>query len=172
MPFIPYFVKPNHLTAFRMIATPFVLWLLLVQNYAVGIPVFILVACTDMLDGSLARVRNEITPWGIFFDPVADKLLIGSVAILVALKYFHPVLVFAAIILDVIPAIRWASTKHVGMAMMANRWGKTKMVLQVCSMSLLLFGIYLQLPILISVGEGALGLAIAFSVVAVLTYSL
>jgi CDP-diacylglycerol--glycerol-3-phosphate 3-phosphatidyltransferase len=172
LPLVPLFLKPNHVTAFRMMMTPVVLWILLAENYVIGVPVFFLTALTDVLDGSIARVRNQITPWGIFFDPVADKLLIGSVAILVGLKYFHPVLIFAAIILDIMPSIRWASHKHAGMIMMANWWGKTKMMLQVTSLMLLLLGILLGLPVLILVGEIALGASLFFSLIAVITYSL
>ncbi len=172
LPFIPAFVRPNHMTALRMVMTPVVLWLLLLENYVWGVPLFVFAAFTDMMDGSIARVRNQITPWGIFFDPVADKLLIGSVAILVALKYFNPAIVFAAIILDILPSIRWASQKHTSTMMMANWWGKIKMVLQVCSITLLLLGIMLGLPILITIGEVLLVISLGFSLVAVITYSL
>lgn len=172
VPFVPHFIKPNHITAFRMVMTPVVLWLLLVENYVIGVPVFVLTAVTDMLDGTLARVRNQITPWGIFFDPVADKLLIGSVAILVGLRYFHPALIFIAIFLDIMPSIRWASSRHMGTVMMANVWGKTKMMFQVISLTLLLLGILFSMPVLIVLGETALGISLVFSLIAVITYSL
>ena len=171
LPFVPYFVKPNHVTVVRMVMTPVVLWLLFAGNYTYGVPVFFLTALTDALDGALARVRNQITPWGILFDPIADKLLIGSVAILVGLKYFHPVLIFTAIILDIMPSIRWASSRHSSTIMMANWWGKTKMILQVTSLTCLLVGILVQSSGLIIVGEVALGISLIFSVIAVLTYS-
>ncbi|MFA5946146.1 MAG: CDP-alcohol phosphatidyltransferase family protein [Patescibacteria group bacterium] len=172
LPFVPQFVRPNHVTALRLLLIPFVLWLLFSENYAIGIPVFLFAAFTDALDGSIARVRNQITAWGIFFDPVADKLLIGGVALVVALKYFHPVLIFTAIILDILPSVLWASTRRSGMIMMANIWGKIKMVLQVSSITLLLFGILLSLPVLISLGQAVLAVALVFSLIAVITYSL
>jgi CDP-diacylglycerol--glycerol-3-phosphate 3-phosphatidyltransferase len=172
LPFVPFFVKPNHVTVFRMLMTPVVLWLLVAENYTVGVPLFFLTALTDMLDGSLARVRNQITAWGILFDPLADKLLIGSVAILVGLKYFHPGLIFAAIILDIMPSIRWASVRNTGTIMMANWWGKTKMILQVTSLTALLLGVMLHVPALILTGEITLGVSLLFSLIAVITYSL
>ncbi len=172
LPFIPRFVHPNHVTVLRFLLMPVVLWLLFVANYTVGVPLFIFAAFTDAVDGSLARIRKQVTPWGIFFDPVADKLLIGSVALLIGLKHFHPLLVFAALVLDMLPSLRWASTRYVGTVMAANVWGKVKMFLQFCSMTLLLLGIMFNLPELIQAGEICLAAALVFAAVAVLTYSL
>jgi CDP-diacylglycerol---glycerol-3-phosphate 3-phosphatidyltransferase len=172
LPFIPAFVHPNHVTMLRFLLTPLVLGLLYSEQYVFGVPLFILAAFTDAIDGSLARVRKQITPWGIFFDPIADKFLIGSVALIVALQYFHPGVVFLAIILDMLPSLRWASTKYAGTIMAANLWGKSKMFLQFVSITLLLCGIVFQMPWLINLGEGVLVVSLLFSTIAVITYSL
>ncbi len=172
LPFIPEAVQPNHVTALRFLLTPLVLWLLFVENYLYGVPLFIFTAFTDAIDGSLARVRNKITPWGIFFDPIADKLLIGSIAILLGLLYYHPIIIFSAIVLDILPSLRWASTRYVGTVMMANVWGKLKMFLQFTSFTCLLLGLALGLPELIIFGEGILAVSLVFALVAVMTYSL
>ncbi len=127
LPWVPVFVHPNHITVVRFLLTPIVLWLLFIENYTWALPVFMLAAFTDALDGSVARVRKQVTPWGIFFDPIADKLLIGSVALLVALQHFNPVIVFIALVLDILPSLRWASTRYAGTIMAANVWGKIKM---------------------------------------------
>ncbi|MDO8435700.1 MAG: CDP-alcohol phosphatidyltransferase family protein, partial [bacterium] len=68
----PYSVRPNHVTAFRLIATPFVVWVLASENYVWGIPFFLLVAFTDAIDGAMARTRDQITDVGKLFDPLAD----------------------------------------------------------------------------------------------------
>lgn len=172
LPFIPEAVRPNHVTVLRFLLTPVVIWLLFIENYLIGVPLFLFTAFTDAVDGSLARVRNQITPWGIFFDPVADKLLIGSVAILLGLQYYHPVIIFAALVLDMLPSLRWASTRYAGTVMMANIWGKTKMFLQFVSFFCLLLGIALGIPELVLVGEVILAVSLVFALVAVVTYSL
>lgn len=173
LPFIPDFVEPNHVTIFRMVATPFVLWILFLGNFVIGLPLFVLVAFTDVIDGSLARVRRKITPWGIFFDPIADKFLIGSVTLVIALKYYHPLIVFPAIALDMLPAIVFlARARPNGQIMMANVWGKVKMFLQFSSLALLLLAIALDLGNLAVVGEGVLGVSLVFSLIAAITYSL
>lgn len=89
VPLIPRFITPNQVTLFRMLVTPIVLVLLALEEFALGVPFFLFVAFTDALDGSLARLRHQITPWGTFYDPLADKLLIGSVVLLVVVKYIN-----------------------------------------------------------------------------------
>ena len=170
--FIPAVIIPNYITVLRFLMTPVVLYFLFIGKYEIGVPLFVIAAATDAIDGSLARVRKQITPWGIFFDPIADKLLVGSVALLVALQYFNPLTVFAALVLDMLPSLRWASTRYVGTVMAANFWGKAKMFLQFCSITLLLLGILFSLPILIMVGELVLLVSLAFAIAAVITYSL
>ena len=131
-----------------------------------------LAAFTDLVDGSLARVRGKVTPWGIFFDPVADKLLIGSVALVIALQYFHPVVVFVAIALDLLPAVVFLSRGANGHMMSANVWGKAKMFMQFSSIALLLLGIALGTPPLIDTAEIILASSLVFALVAAVTYSL
>lgn len=171
LPFIPSFMRPNHFTIVRMLMTPFVLWILYEGSYIIGVPLFVFVAFTDLIDGSLARVRNQITPWGIFFDPVADKLLIGSVALLIALKYFHPIVIFVAIALDLLPSVLFLSRTN-GRMMMANIWGKTKMFLQFVSIFVLLLGITLGIQPMIDAAEITLAISLVFALVAAVTYSL
>lgn len=173
IPLIPRWIRPNHITMLRMIMTPFVVWLLWQESYGWGIPLFVFAAFTDALDGSLARVRKQITPWGIFFDPVADKLLVGCVALTVALKYFSPILVFVAIGLDLLPAMMLLGRKVPrNEPVSANLWGKIKMVLQFCALASLLFGVAFHVQGLVVAGEGILGVSLVFALIAAITYSL
>ncbi len=173
LPFIPAFIKPNHVTMLRFAMTPVVVYLLAIGNLTFGVPLFILTASTDMLDGSLARVRKQITPWGILFDPVADKLLVGLVILVFALRYFNPLVVAAAIFCDLLPLITWGlRTKANRGVMMANLWGKSKLCLQILSLTLLLLAILLQIPVLIVVGQWTLVVATVLGAIAAMTYSL
>ncbi len=170
---IPSAVTPNHITVLRMMLTPVVLYLLATGNLVFGVPLFVFTAFTDMVDGSMARVRKHITPWGILFDPIADKLLIGLVALTFALKYYHPIIVITAVAFDLIPLAIWlVRAKGNRGVMMANTWGKMKMMLQFVSLTMLLLAVVLQLPFLADVGEWTLVLATVFAAVATITYSL
>lgn len=173
LPLVPHFVTPNHITVARMILTPVVLYLLTTSNFVFGVPLFILASFTDMLDGSIARIRRQITPWGILFDPIADKMLIGLVALVFALKYYHPIIVITAVVFDLLPLSIWLlRARGERGIMMANTWGKGKMVLQFLSITALLLGVTLRLGGFIDVGEGLLVLATAFAAIATITYSL
>lgn len=75
---------PNIITAARIVATPFFLWMLLADDGADGpwrwaAAVFFVVAiATDAWDGHLARSRGLITDLGKLLDPIADKFLTGA----------------------------------------------------------------------------------------------
>ncbi len=81
---------PNKLTLSRVIAIPFVMAGLLVEfeNPSLNITakyfaliVFVIATITDLYDGKIARKLKIVTPFGSFFDPIADKLLVSSVMI-------------------------------------------------------------------------------------------
>ncbi|MFB3897795.1 MAG: CDP-diacylglycerol--glycerol-3-phosphate 3-phosphatidyltransferase [bacterium] len=88
---------PNKLTFSRVIAIPFIMVALLLENVTnelnihsqlllvvskyFALLIFIAATLTDLYDGRIARQRKIITPFGSFFDPIADKLLISTVFI-------------------------------------------------------------------------------------------
>lgn len=80
---------PNRITIARMLLIPIFLALMSIEGtiYAwLAAGVFALAALTDMLDGMLARRRNEVTDFGKFMDPIADKLLVLLPMILLTVK--------------------------------------------------------------------------------------
>ena len=137
VPLIPAWVRPNHLTLVRFLLTPLVAWLMLQQEYRVGTVVFLAAVLTDALDGSLARVRDQITRWGQTYDPLADKLLMGSVFVILALQqfFFTTLLIILIDLSFIIAGWYW---KRQGYVIKANLWGKLKMLCQVTAVLLLL----------------------------------
>ncbi len=73
---------PNKITLTRIFMIPvFVLFFYLdvvPYNYAIAAAVFVIAACTDFIDGYLARSRNLVTNLGKFLDPIADKVLVST----------------------------------------------------------------------------------------------
>lgn len=91
----------NQLTIGRVLIIPVFMVAFLIPgdlgHWLSGI-LFIIAALTDYLDGYLARLRNEVTPFGRFLDPVADKLLVASALVLLVSADMAPALLAVIII--------------------------------------------------------------------------
>ena len=75
---------PNSLTVFRILALPFCAWALFVNGgddptwRIIAWTSFFIVGVTDVLDGKLARSRNQVSAFGAILDPIADKAFIAT----------------------------------------------------------------------------------------------
>lgn len=173
LPIFPRSVKPNHLTAARIFLTPFVLWLFWQENYLWGGILFLIASFTDALDGAMARTRNQVTAFGKMFDPLADKLLICSVVYIVVLKYLDVYTAWIIISIEaVIITAAFIKHKKGNYHPQANFWGKTKMVLQVLGVLILLFSVVFNVEHLLPVSKGTFYLAISFAILSLFTYSI
>jgi cardiolipin synthase len=76
---------PNLLTLVRVAACPILVLLLHERNYELALYVFIAAGVTDGLDGYIAKKFDCVTSFGAVLDPIADKLLIGSAYIMLAI---------------------------------------------------------------------------------------
>ncbi|MBR5192770.1 MAG: CDP-diacylglycerol--glycerol-3-phosphate 3-phosphatidyltransferase [Clostridia bacterium] len=80
---------PNKLTVLRLILVPVFVAVFYITaipyNYLISAIIFTFAACTDFLDGYIARKYNLVTDFGKFLDPIADKLLVCSAIIIMLL---------------------------------------------------------------------------------------
>ena len=83
------FTVPNALSLARLFMVPIVVALLLVRADGLAAAVFVLASVTDFLDGKLAR-RSGPTRLGQILDPVADRLMLSSVAVVLAVRGLLP----------------------------------------------------------------------------------
>jgi CDP-diacylglycerol--glycerol-3-phosphate 3-phosphatidyltransferase len=77
----PEVTLPNIITASRILLTPIFIWLMLSGDgllVQLSAAVFLIAAITDWYDGWFARRYNSMSAFGRFFDPLADKVLIGA----------------------------------------------------------------------------------------------
>ena len=91
----------NQLTTARMLLIPLLIAVFYLpgdSGYLLSALVFALAAITDWFDGYLARARDEVTPFGRFLDPVADKLLVATSLVLLASAGRTPALLAVVII--------------------------------------------------------------------------
>lgn len=91
---------PNALTFARLLFIPIILLLLLAERDMAAVGLFVVAAATDFLDGKLARRRGGAAAsyLGAVLDPVADRLMLSSVAALLAVRGILPFVVVAVLV--------------------------------------------------------------------------
>lgn len=132
----------NKLTIFRIILVPIMIIVTFFEwpGEFLGIPtiawvlnlIFIIASITDKLDGYIARSRNQITTFGKFLDPIADKVLvITAMIILVEMgrlpAWIPTIIVFREFIVS---GYRLIAVENGGKVIAASIWGKLKTVTQ------------------------------------------
>jgi len=171
--FFPKSLTPNKISIFRILATPFVFMLIFLGYYNIGVICFVLVAFTDALDGSLARTQDKITKFGMLLDPLADKLLIGSMVLLLVFKYLEFWLGIAVLGMEII----FISTAYVyrvkfKTVRMANLWGKIKMFLQVLAICSVLIALVFENQTFLNMANVILGLSVGFALVSLFRHGI
>ena len=81
-----FFTVPNQVTFLRLAFLPLFLALVFYDHYRWALAVLVIAGCSDALDGLLARRLNQRTALGAYLDPIADKLLLSSSFLVLALK--------------------------------------------------------------------------------------
>ena len=81
---------PNLLTILRVLLTPVLVIFLLQDRLIAALVVFIVAGITDGLDGLIARLYRQKSRLGAFLDPLADKLLLATTYVLLAVKNLVP----------------------------------------------------------------------------------
>ena len=172
VPLIPKWITPNVVTVFRILLIPVVMWFLYIENFPVGVPLFLFAAFTDVLDGSLARLRKQITDWGTFYDPLADKLLIGMVVMLIVVKHVNLIFGLVIIIIEALIILGGYIRKQRGTLNGSNILGKTKMFFQVLGVTFLLISLWAGMSLFIPISVGTLSLAIVLAVISLFSYGI
>ncbi len=138
----------NKLTIFRIILVPIMVIIpfLGIQGDVWGIPIscliidliFIIASITDKLDGYIARSRNQVTTFGKFLDPLADKILVLTAMIMLVemgrLPAWIPVIVLAREF--IVSGYRLIAVEKGGKVIAASVWGKMKTVTQMIAIIL------------------------------------
>ena len=138
----------NKLTIFRMILVPImvVIPFFNISGDLLGIPItywlinliFVIASITDKLDGYIARSRNQITTFGKFLDPLADKILVLAAMIMLVemnkLPGWIPIIVLFREF--IVSGYRLVAVEKGGKVIAASIWGKLKTVTQMIAIIL------------------------------------
>lgn len=138
---------PNTLTIIRIILIPvfvIVYYLPLSWSNILACAIFSLAAITDLLDGYLARRLGQISKLGEFLDPVADKLMVAVVLVLLVAKDPGLLMVIpAAVIIGreiTVSALReWMAELGARSNVAVSVYGKIKTIAQMIALILLIF---------------------------------
>lgn len=139
---------PNKLTIFRIILVPIMVIIpfLGIDGKIFGIPteciiidlIFIIASITDKLDGYLARKNNQVTTFGKFLDPLADKILVLAAMVMLVemskLPAWIPIIVLAREFM--VSGYRLIAVEKGGEVIAASKWGKLKTVTQMIAIIL------------------------------------
>lgn len=131
---------PNYLTLLRIFLVPILVVVLLtpfsekwfgIKSDALAIGIFLAASITDILDGQLARKRNQVSKIGALLDPIADKLLVSAALIVLVEKHLAPA--WAVVIIlgreFVVTGLRSVAASE-GIIISAQSVGKIKMWFQ------------------------------------------
>ena len=138
----------NKLTIFRIILVPIMVIIpfLGIQCEILGIPltllivdlIFIIASLTDKLDGYIARSKDQVTTFGKFLDPLADKILVLSAMIMLVemgkIPGWIPIIVLAREF--IVSGYRLVAVEKGGKVVAASKWGKLKTVTQMLAIIL------------------------------------
>jgi CDP-diacylglycerol--glycerol-3-phosphate 3-phosphatidyltransferase len=133
---------PNKLTIFRIILVPIMVIITYIplEGSLFNIPyiwllvalIFVIASITDKLDGYLARSRNQVTTFGKFLDPIADKILVLAAMIMLVeanrLPAWIPIIVLFREF--IVSGYRLIAVEKSGSVIAASMWGKLKTVTQ------------------------------------------
>jgi len=107
--------------------------------------IFVIASLTDFLDGFIARKYQQITTFGKFIDPIADKFLVNSVLIMFAVYQIIPIWMVVILILrDIMVDFLRMILATGGVTLSAGIYGKLKTVFQMVGLTLLFFISYIN----------------------------
>jgi nicotinamide-nucleotide amidase len=157
---------PNLLTVSRLAAIPLLMVLLIVRfdgHDQIAAALFVLFSLTDTLDGQIARRRGTVSDLGKFLDPLADKLFVLSVLVVLVqeglVAAWIVVVIFSReLMITVLRSVAASQGQVIGAAPM----GKTKTAMQMAAVVLLI--LQRPYPFLVPFAELAVGVAIIFTI--------
>lgn len=165
---------PNLLTLLRICMAPFLVAATLERRFEIGFILFLAAGLTDALDGVLARVLKQRTVLGQYLDPVADKLLLSTLFVVLSYQRLIPlrvtVLVFGRDVgILMVAAILYAAAGR--REFKPSIYGKANTLAQVVTVAVVLLHQLTQQPWVIALRSFALWATIVLTIASGLHYA-
>lgn len=138
----------NKITLFRIILVPIILIIPFfnISGELWGVPltyliidiIFVIASMTDKLDGYIARSKNQITTFGKFLDPIADKILVIVAMLILVEAGRMPAWIPAIVVIRefIVSGYRLVAVEKSGKVIAASIWGKIKTCTQMIGITL------------------------------------
>lgn len=170
----PLRTAPNLLTIARICLAPFLVAAILDHSFRTGFILFVAAGLTDALDGVLARVLKQRTVLGQYLDPVADKLLLSTLFLVLLYEGLMPmrvtVLVFGRdVCILLVSAILYAAAGR--REFHPSVFGKANTLAQVLAVAVVLLHQLTQAPWVVMLRSFALWATMVLTVVSGLHYA-
>jgi cardiolipin synthase len=165
---------PNLLTLLRICLAPFLVAAILENHYALSFGLFLAAGMTDALDGLLARLLQQRTRLGEYLDPVADKLLLSTLFLVLTYKALVParvtVLVFGRDLgILVVSAILYAAVGRREFS--PSILGKANTLIQVTAVAVVLLHQLTAVTWIVALGTWTLWMTMLLTVISGLDYA-
>lgn len=136
---------PNYLTIIRMLIIPVIVFTFYFENsklaHQVGASLFVVASITDFADGYLARKFNITSNFGAMFDPIADKLLVGCVIIMLVKKgYANEIPCLMILAREFLVAGLREFLAQIKVSVPVSRLAKLKTFIQMLALTILILG--------------------------------
>jgi cardiolipin synthase len=170
----PLRTAPNLLTLLRICLVPILVAATLGDHYFLSFVLFIVAGLTDALDGALARLLHQRSVLGAYLDPVADKLLLSTLFLVLMYKHLIPVTVTVLVFgrdvgILLVAAILYAAAGH--REFRPSLFGKANTLAQVTTVAIVLLAQIHATPTLLLCRKLALEATMVLTVVSGLHYA-
>jgi cardiolipin synthase len=170
----PFRTAPNILTLLRICMAPFLVAAILQNHFALSFTLFVAAGLTDALDGVLARILKQRTMLGQYLDPVADKLLLSTLFVVLMQKGLIPTTVTVLVLgrdvgIVLVAAILYAAVGR--REFVPSIFGKANTVAQVTAVAVVLLHQQTKAPWVVVLRLVALDATIGLTIASGLHYA-
>jgi len=168
---IPHWMTPNIVSWLRFASVPFVGYFLWIGSYSVALPLFFISAFSDAIDGSLARTRNIVSTFGKMFDPLADKLLIATAAIILIPRHLNWGIMLVIVSIEIVLlGSAYVQKRYYSKIIQAENTGKLKMILQSLGIGAVLIYALWNILFFLTLAQYFFYAAIFFALISLVVY--